>query len=127
MRVRSTFDGAILARPIFQVQQRSQPELSMLPGKSRLTGSRIERRGIENAGSPFAHHKDHAMEGRPHPVSLHTAPYDAERSAQAVQQARIIFERTLCCWTSDLLQLRRSGVNQPIWPNVGSSRLRRAA
>ena len=71
--------------------------------------------------------KEYAMEGRPQTIPISTMPLGAERSAHAVQQARLLFERTLCGWTSDLLRLRRAGANQPMWPDIQAARLRRAA
>jgi hypothetical protein len=38
---------------------------------------------------------------------------DADR---AVARARRLFGRTLACWASDMLALRRMGFNRPVWP-----------
>jgi hypothetical protein len=44
------------------------------------------------------------------------------QSNVALRNARQIFERTLCGWTSDLLSLRRKGLNQTSWRTAGSAR-----
>jgi hypothetical protein len=35
---------------------------------------------------------------------------------QAVARARRLFGRTLACWASDMLMLRRAGFTRPSWP-----------
>ena len=39
-----------------------------------------------------------------------------DEADRAVARARRLFGRTLACWASDMLVLRRAGFNRPAWP-----------
>jgi hypothetical protein len=74
--------------------------------------ARIRRPG---RGVPFAGTDGKSMhERRQHSASLIIPkPEEADR---AVAGARRLFARTLACWASDMLALRRAGFNRPTWP-----------
>ena len=40
----------------------------------------------------------------------------SDEAAQAVEQARLVFGRTLAGWASDMLCVRRAGLTQIGWP-----------
>ena len=50
-----------------------------------------------------------------------------EQAAQAVQQARRLFSRTLASWAVDCLQLRHAHLDSPQWLGARSAGLGRAA
>jgi hypothetical protein len=54
------------------------------------------------------------MNDRPVHLRLSAAPTD-EQAARAVREAHLLFNRTLCCWASDVLALRRGGLMQLRW------------
>ena len=54
------------------------------------------------------------MQARPDVEPIMTEP-TASQAEQALHRARLSYSRTLACWTSDLLQLRRSGFVRPAW------------
>ena len=39
----------------------------------------------------------------------------AEQARRAVQDARLVYQRTLAAWVGDLLVLRRAGHDEPRW------------
>src|SRR5688572_3821770 len=74
-----------------------------------------------------------AMDGWPNTSAAHThveahqpplmLACTEPQSDCALRNARQLFERTLCCWTCDLLSLRRMGLNQTSWSAAGSARV----
>jgi len=42
-------------------------------------------------------------------------PAIAEQARLAVQDARLVYQRTLAAWVGDLLVLRRAGLAEPAW------------
>ena len=42
-------------------------------------------------------------------------PAVAEQARRAVQDARLLYQRTLAAWVGDLLDLRRAGLDEPAW------------
>ena len=42
-------------------------------------------------------------------------PALAEQATRAVQDARLVYQRTLAAWVGDLLVLRRAGLVEPAW------------
>jgi len=51
-----------------------------------------------------------------------------QMALESLCQARYIFQRTLACWASDLLEVQRLGFDRATWPHAAAgARLRRAA
>ena len=55
------------------------------------------------------------QESDPHSARRIVLP-GREEADRAVARARRLFGRTLACWASDMLALRRLGFTQPTWP-----------
>ena len=53
------------------------------------------------------------------PDPAHSLPFAdpavAEHARRAVQDARLVYQRTLAAWVGDLLVLRRAGHAEPAW------------
>lgn len=67
------------------------------------------------------------MNGHTNPVPMMLPVPTAMQATQAVNSAHCIFARTLACWASDVLQLRRSGGDCLTWSAHPRRSLRQAA
>ena len=56
----------------------------------------------------------------PQAVMMSSVP-TADQAAQAVDQTRRMFNRTLACWASDMLGARRAGITRIGWQNAGKA------
>ena len=65
------------------------------------------------------------------PDPAHSLPFAdpvvAEQARRAVQDARLVYQRTLAAWVGDLLVLRRAGLAEPAWHADHDSGHREAA
>ena len=60
------------------------------------------------------------MNAQTEQLPMMNVPSGAE-AAQAVQEARRLFARTLSGWASDVLRLRRLGLHRPAWSTPDSA------
>ncbi len=60
--------------------------------------------------------------------SMMMAAASDQMAVDSLRLARDMFQRTLACWASDLLEVRRLGLDRATWPHASAAaRLRRAA
>lgn len=62
------------------------------------------------------------------PQAMMMAPVPtADEAAQAVDQTRRLFHRTLACWASDMLGARRAGITRIGWQPANQTSVWRQA